>query len=268
MARTLGASAERMTTPAELEGAMARAEADPGAFRIEAVTARDYLSPVMARILYISTPHQSPGLFEHLVCRRPWPKAVIAGGTAPSIGPRVVGNVLDGNDRVELTAACVGHGQLPQGDSIEVSENVVRGGGQEQPGTSSQLVLELGGTPARMTQKEDAPVPLPRQPATPWRSARWRHRLRRRPPGSPATSTVGRPGPSRFGGPSCRSSMPARTQGAWRPRPSDAPQLHVQLAVQYQTQGSVCTVYGNEDHRPREVGVGQRRGSDQQLPLK
>ena len=50
MARTLGASAERVTTPAELEGATARAEANPGAFLIEAVTARDDLSPVMLRI--------------------------------------------------------------------------------------------------------------------------------------------------------------------------------------------------------------------------
>ena len=65
--------------------------------------------------------------------------------------------MLDRNDRVELTAARVDHGQFPQGDSIKVSENVVRGGGQEQPGTFSQLALELGGTPARMTQKEDAP---------------------------------------------------------------------------------------------------------------
>ena len=57
MARTLGASAERVTTPAELEGAMARAEADPGAFLIEAVTARDDLSPVMARIrAHLHTP--------------------------------------------------------------------------------------------------------------------------------------------------------------------------------------------------------------------
>ena len=50
MARALGASAERVTTPAELAAAMARAEACPGAFLIEAVTARDDLSPVMARI--------------------------------------------------------------------------------------------------------------------------------------------------------------------------------------------------------------------------
>src|SRR5208283_4819178 len=57
MARTLGASAERVTTPAELEGAMARAEADPGAVLIEAVTARDDLSPVMARIrAHLHTP--------------------------------------------------------------------------------------------------------------------------------------------------------------------------------------------------------------------
>jgi indolepyruvate decarboxylase len=50
MARALGASAERVTTLAELEAAMARALADPGAFLIEAVTAGDDLSPVMARI--------------------------------------------------------------------------------------------------------------------------------------------------------------------------------------------------------------------------
>lgn len=50
MARALGASAERVTTPAELEAAMARAEANPGTFLIEAVTARDDLSPVIARI--------------------------------------------------------------------------------------------------------------------------------------------------------------------------------------------------------------------------
>lgn len=57
MARALGASAERVTTPAELEAAMARAEADPGAFLIEAVTARDDLSPVMARIrAHLHTP--------------------------------------------------------------------------------------------------------------------------------------------------------------------------------------------------------------------
>jgi indolepyruvate decarboxylase len=50
IARALGASAEWVTTPAELEAAIARAEADPGAFLIEAVTARDDFSPVMARI--------------------------------------------------------------------------------------------------------------------------------------------------------------------------------------------------------------------------
>ena len=55
MARALGASAERVTTPAELAAAMARAEANPGDFLIEAVTARDDLSPVMARIR--ASPH-------------------------------------------------------------------------------------------------------------------------------------------------------------------------------------------------------------------
>lgn len=50
MARALGASAERVATRAELAAALARAEAASGAFLIEAVTARDDLSPVMARI--------------------------------------------------------------------------------------------------------------------------------------------------------------------------------------------------------------------------
>ena len=132
MARTLGASAERVTTPAELEAAMARAEANPGAFLIEAVTARDDLSPVMARIrAHLHSPTKAQVSLKTKVCPRPWPEAVIAAATAASIGPRVVGNVLDGNDRVELTAACVDHRPLPQGDSIKVSENVVRGGGQE-----------------------------------------------------------------------------------------------------------------------------------------
>jgi indolepyruvate decarboxylase len=50
LARAMGAKAERAATPNELRTAMARAEADPSAWLIEAVTARDDLSPVMARI--------------------------------------------------------------------------------------------------------------------------------------------------------------------------------------------------------------------------
>ncbi|MGO9598897.1 MAG: alpha-keto acid decarboxylase family protein [Isosphaeraceae bacterium] len=50
MASSMGATAQRVTTPAELAAAMDRAEASSGAFLIEAVTARDDLSPVMARI--------------------------------------------------------------------------------------------------------------------------------------------------------------------------------------------------------------------------
>ena len=50
MARALGATAERVTTAAELHAAIGRAEADPAPWLIEAVTARDDLSPVMARI--------------------------------------------------------------------------------------------------------------------------------------------------------------------------------------------------------------------------
>jgi indolepyruvate decarboxylase len=49
-ARALGASAERATTFAELETALRNAEAATSAYLIEAVTARDDLSPVMARI--------------------------------------------------------------------------------------------------------------------------------------------------------------------------------------------------------------------------
>jgi indolepyruvate decarboxylase len=58
MARALGAAAERVTRPDELIGALRRAEASSGAYLIEAVTARDDLSPVMARIR--SLVHQTP----------------------------------------------------------------------------------------------------------------------------------------------------------------------------------------------------------------
>ena len=50
MARSLGAEAERVSGPAELAAALGRAEAASGAYLIEAFTARDDLSPVMARI--------------------------------------------------------------------------------------------------------------------------------------------------------------------------------------------------------------------------
>ena len=50
MARALGAEAERVTSPEELAAALERAEAASGAYLIEAFTARDDLSPVMARI--------------------------------------------------------------------------------------------------------------------------------------------------------------------------------------------------------------------------
>ena len=50
LARSLGAEAERVLTPGALDAAFRRAEAAPGAYLIEAFTARDDLSPVMARI--------------------------------------------------------------------------------------------------------------------------------------------------------------------------------------------------------------------------
>jgi indolepyruvate decarboxylase len=50
LARALGAEAEQVSTAGDLKGAFQRAEAAPGAYLIEALTARDDLSPVMARI--------------------------------------------------------------------------------------------------------------------------------------------------------------------------------------------------------------------------
>jgi indolepyruvate decarboxylase len=63
MARALGASAQRVTTPAELAAAIASAEAETVAFLIEAVIARDDFSPVMARIrALLNTPAQPSSL--------------------------------------------------------------------------------------------------------------------------------------------------------------------------------------------------------------
>jgi indolepyruvate decarboxylase len=50
MAVALGAQAERVSSAAELEAALQRAQAARGAYLIEALTARDDLSPVMTRI--------------------------------------------------------------------------------------------------------------------------------------------------------------------------------------------------------------------------
>jgi indolepyruvate decarboxylase len=50
LARALGAEAERVSTAADLGAALRRAEAAPGAYLIEALTAKDDLSPVMTRI--------------------------------------------------------------------------------------------------------------------------------------------------------------------------------------------------------------------------
>jgi indolepyruvate decarboxylase len=50
LARSLGAEAERVTSAAELRAALRRADDAPGAYLIEVFTARDDLSPVMARI--------------------------------------------------------------------------------------------------------------------------------------------------------------------------------------------------------------------------
>ena len=121
MARALGATAERVTTAAELHAAMRRAEADPGAWLIEAVTARDDLSPVMARI------------------RGPCPPGVKAGAQRPdfskgiprpmllvSVRPRILRDVLDRDKSGELLAAGGCRGELPEGDGVKVAEDMLR----------------------------------------------------------------------------------------------------------------------------------------------
>ena len=61
MARALGAQGERATTAGELALALARAEAAPGAYVIETMTARDDCSPVMARIrAHLKTARSAP----------------------------------------------------------------------------------------------------------------------------------------------------------------------------------------------------------------
>jgi thiamine pyrophosphate-dependent acetolactate synthase large subunit-like protein len=50
LARSLGAEAERVASAEELRAALQRADLAPGAYLIEAFTARDDLSPVMNRI--------------------------------------------------------------------------------------------------------------------------------------------------------------------------------------------------------------------------
>jgi indolepyruvate decarboxylase len=50
LARALGAEAERVATAGDLSAALQRADAAPGAYLIEALTAKDDLSPVMSRI--------------------------------------------------------------------------------------------------------------------------------------------------------------------------------------------------------------------------
>jgi indolepyruvate decarboxylase len=62
LARALGAEAERVSTAADLRAALARAEAAPGAYLIEALTARDDLSPVLGRIrTHLRSAWQVPG---------------------------------------------------------------------------------------------------------------------------------------------------------------------------------------------------------------
>ncbi len=50
LARSLGAAAERVASAADLRAALHRADDAPGAYLIEAITAREDLSPVMGRI--------------------------------------------------------------------------------------------------------------------------------------------------------------------------------------------------------------------------
>jgi indolepyruvate decarboxylase len=61
IARALGAEAERVSNAGDLRAALHRAEAAQGAYLIEALTARDDLSPIMARIRsHIQTAWRGP----------------------------------------------------------------------------------------------------------------------------------------------------------------------------------------------------------------
>ena len=241
-------------------------KACPGAFLIESVTARDDLSPVMARIRTLLHMHQRPPPIEDSApCRRPWLEAVILRGVFISIGAGVVRDVLDGNDRLQLAAARVGHGQLPQGRRIKVSENVIGGGRQNQPRPFRQLILKLARTPTRVTQKEDdsslvgggqrlhgvqlgGDIDLVRD-----------HQVGHRP------AVV--QGHQRAAHWSAMAHSFGTLAGRLADLAPDIFQQHVQLSVEYQAQGSVGTMDGNQDHCLREVGISQCRRSDQQLPL-
>ena len=151
MARALGATAVRVTTAAELQDALGRAEADPGAYLIEAVTARDDLSPVMARIRAHVRQASRPRT-RHPELR---PGASRAGDASASVRPRILRDVLDRDEGGDLLAADGRRGELPESDGVKVAEDMLRSGGQEEPGSFGQLVLELAGPPARMTDIED-----------------------------------------------------------------------------------------------------------------
>src|SRR5262245_40759200 len=71
----------------------------------------------------------------------PWSAAVCE--SSELIQPRVVGDVLDRHDGLDLPSAEFGHGMFPGRQRIEVAEDEFGGGGQDQPRALRQLVLEL-----------------------------------------------------------------------------------------------------------------------------
>ena len=119
LARALGAEAERVTRPSQSSRRHSqRAEASSGAYLIEAITARDDLSPVMTRIRNHIKSAWACSAGSLIVERQ--------NGSETSIQPRVVGNVLDGDHGLDLPAADFGQGIFPERIQVAVAEDMMR----------------------------------------------------------------------------------------------------------------------------------------------
>ena len=125
-ARALGAQSERVSTAAQLREALQRAEAARVAYLIEALTARDDLSPVMSRIQnYLRASWQHPG--------RPLNAGKNLWRIHFLIGSGILGDVLDGYHRLDLASTDFGHRFFPECDAVMAAENVLGGRGEYQP---------------------------------------------------------------------------------------------------------------------------------------
>ena len=137
LARALGAEAERVTTAAELGEALRRAEAAAGAYLIEALTARDDLSPVMARIRnhiksagasgrsLIGRKHLATENETKCVARFPPERIQLSLGLS--------GTCLIGITDWICRRPSFGHRCFPESECVVVAEDVLGGGRQNQP---------------------------------------------------------------------------------------------------------------------------------------